>query len=212
MKGIIFDLDGTLWDSRETVAQSWNQAIRENSDLKIELEPEKLGALFGRPMEEIFANVFPDCEERERKRLETCCGEYEIRMLYSKPGIVYEGVEEVLSRLFEKYPLFVVSNCQDGYIQAFWQSTNLGRFFKDGLCPDDTGELKAENIRRIMEKHGISEAVYVGDTQGDAEACRQAKVPMIYAAYGLGEAQEYAGKIMTFRQLPEELKRIGFSV
>lgn len=210
MKGIIFDLDGTLWDSRETVAKSWNLAIRENSDWDVTLEPEKLGALFGRPMEEIFDHVFPECDPQERKRLETYCGEYEIRMLRTEPGTVYEGVRETLKVLAQAYPLFIVSNCQEGYIPVFCQSTGLGRYFRDGLCPDDTGVLKAGNIKLMMEKHGISEAVYVGDTQGDADACREAGVPMIYAAYGLGEAREYAGKITSFGQLPGELERQGF--
>ncbi len=210
MKGIIFDVDGTLWDSRETVARSWNLAIRENSDWKITLEPERLGALFGRPMEEIFDHVFPECDPKDRKRLEACCGEYEIRMLKTEPGRVYEGVEQTLKILQKVYPLFLVSNCQAGYIPVFCESTGLGKYFKDGLCPDDTGVLKAENIRLIMDKHGISEAIYVGDTQGDADACRRAKVPMIYAAYGLGETDEYAGKITSFGQLPKELERQGF--
>ena len=35
-----------------------------------------------------------------------------------------------------------------------------------------------------MERNGLSEAVYVGDTQGDANSCKEAEIPMIYAAYG----------------------------
>lgn len=210
MKGIIFDLDGTLWDSRVTVAKAWNLAVTENSSLRVQLDAKKLGALFGKPMMEIFDCVFPTCDSQERARLAQCCCEYENRLLLKEPGLVYDGVEEGLDALSKKYALFVVSNCQEGYIQAFWQSTGLGKYFRDGLCPDDTGELKAANIRRIMEKHGIDEAVYVGDTQGDADACREAKVPMIFASYGLGCAVGCAGSIDSFRQLADELERLGF--
>ena len=116
----------------------------------------------------------------------------------------------MLDTISQKYPLFIVSNCQEGYIQAFWQSTGLGRYFQDGLCPDDTGELKAANIRRIMKKHGLDSAIYVGDTQGDADACREAEVPMIFASYGLGEAAGCAGRIDSFKELGKELGRQGF--
>ena len=37
MDSIIFDLDGTLWDSRQTVVEAWNQVLRDNnySDKKL---------------------------------------------------------------------------------------------------------------------------------------------------------------------------------
>lgn len=208
MKGIIFDLDGTLWDSRETVARSWNLAIRENSSRRVELDAKRLGALFGKPMMEIFDHIFPDCDRQERERLSKCCCEYENRMLLTEPGTLYDGVREVLFRLGERYPLFIVSNCQAGYIQAFWESTGLGSCFRAGICPDDTGELKGPNIRRVIREYGLTQAVYVGDTQTDADACREAKVPMIFAAYGLGEATGCAGTIASFRELPGELAKL----
>lgn len=208
MKGIIFDLDGTLWDSRETVARSWNLAIMENSSRRVDLDAERLGALFGKPMLEIFDQIFPDCEKEERERLSKLCCEYENRMLLTEPGELYGGVREVLSELAKQYPLFIVSNCQAGYIQAFWESTGLGGCFQAGLCPDDTGELKGRNIRRVIREYGLTRAVYVGDTQMDAEACREAGIPMIFASYGLGEARGCAGTIASFRELPGELARL----
>ena len=53
MDGIIFDVDGTLWDSVEVVAESWNLAIKENSDLEPNLNREILQRLFGKTMDEI---------------------------------------------------------------------------------------------------------------------------------------------------------------
>lgn len=58
MDGIIFDVDGTLWDSVEVVAESWNLAIKENSDLEPNLNREILQGLFGKTMDEIAAGVF----------------------------------------------------------------------------------------------------------------------------------------------------------
>ena len=56
MDGIIFDVDGTLWDSVEVVAESWNLAIKENSDLEPNLNREILQGLFGKTMDEIAAS------------------------------------------------------------------------------------------------------------------------------------------------------------
>ena len=110
-------------------------------------------------------------------------------------------MKETIQKLSKKYPLFIVSNCQAGYIEAFLENTGLQKYFADHLCPDDTGRLKADNIKIIMEQNGIEEAVYVGDTQGDADACKEAGVPMVYAAYGFGKVEDECVTIQQFDQL-----------
>ena len=48
MDSIIFDVDGTIWDSTQSVADSWNKAIREHSDLDLTLDPVSLSRVFGK--------------------------------------------------------------------------------------------------------------------------------------------------------------------
>nr|MCR5222158.1 HAD hydrolase-like protein [Lachnospiraceae bacterium] len=93
-------------------------------------------------------------------------------------------------RLSERFPLYVVSNCQQGYIELFYQKTGFGHYFKDQVCPDDTGLLKAGNIRLIADRHHLKHPVYIGDTQMDADACTEAGVPIVYAAYGFGKVEK----------------------
>ena len=126
---------------------------------------------------------------------------YENGVVASGPCVIFEGVQETIKKLSEKYPLYIVSNCQDGYIEAFLQYSKLGEYFKDFTCPAYTGRLKGENIRIIMERNGLSEAVYVGDTQGDANSCKEAEIPMIYAAYGFGKVEKADASIQSFDEL-----------
>lgn len=118
MDGIIFDVDGTLWDSVEVVAESWNLAIKENSDLEPNLNREILQGLFGKTMDEIAAGVFPDLDLDSRRKLMDICFDYENRYLETHPGVYYEGVMDTLKDLALEYPLFIVSNCQCGYIEV----------------------------------------------------------------------------------------------
>ena len=69
MDGIIFDVDGTLWDSTDTVAEAWNAAIRDNSSLNLVVNRQILSGLFGKTMEELYRALFPQLSDEERTRL-----------------------------------------------------------------------------------------------------------------------------------------------
>mgnify|MGYP004466200185 FL=1 len=201
MKGIIFDIDGTLWDSTEMVAVAWNKVIKDEGIEHKELEEKDLKKEFGKPMEAIGESLFPEMPKDEMMKLMEKMLKYENGLVAAGPCVIFEGVQETIKKLSEKYPLYIVSNCQDGYIEAFLQYSKLGEYFKDFTCPAYTGRLKGENIRIIMERNGLSEAVYVGDTQGDANSCKEAEIPMIYAAYGFGEVEKADASIQSFDEL-----------
>lgn len=201
MKGIIFDVDGTLWDSTEMVAVAWNKVIKDEGIEHKELEEKDLKKEFGKPMEAIGESLFPEMPKDEMMKLMEKMLKYENGLVAAGPCVIFEGVQETIKKLSEKYPLYIVSNCQDGYIEAFLQYSKLGEYFKDFTCPAYTGRLKGENIRIIMERNGLSEAVYVGDTQRDANSCKEAEIPMIYAAYGFGKVEKADASIQSFDEL-----------
>lgn len=111
--------------------------------------------------------MFPQFEESEQLRIiDGCCQAEHEALLIDRPD-VYDGLEETLKELGKRYPLFIVSNCQAGYIEVFLEATGLGHYFKGHLCPGDTGLAKAENIQKISRDYHLSDPVYVGDTMGD---------------------------------------------
>lgn len=201
MDGIIFDVDGTLWDSTDEVAISWNQAIKEQTDIERILTGAELKKEFGKPLEEIMKDLFPDLSVLEREELAEHLYRYENKWVETAPCHVYEGSIDTIKELSKDYKLFIVSNCQSGYIEAYLKNTGLGEYFTDFTCPGDTGKLKGENIRIIMERNDLKDVVYVGDTQGDANACKEAGVPMIFAKYGFGEVENPEMVIETFAEL-----------
>lgn len=133
MAAIIFDVDGTLWDSTEEVAVSWNQAIRERTSLERVLTGEELKKEFGKPLDEIMDDLFPELSKPEKEELAYHMYQYENAHIEGAPCILYEGMPDTVRRLSEKYPLFIVSNCQSGYIEAFLKTQGLGTV--SGILP-----------------------------------------------------------------------------
>ena len=146
-------------------------------------------------------DLFPELSKEEQERIAGYLFKYENKRMETAPCVLYDGLKETIRELSKQYRLFIVSNCQEGYIEAFLKNTGLGECITDHLCPGDTGVYKAENIRMIMERNHLKSAVYVGDTQGDADACKAAGVPMIYAAYGFGTVKDPEAEVHSFREL-----------
>ncbi len=208
MDGIIFDIDGTLWDSTPEVAGAWNEALRENTDIKTVLTPEILRKEFGKPLKEILEDLFPEEGDEVREQIAGYLYRYENDRVRNAPCHLYEGMKETIRELSKTYRLFIVSNCQAGYPEAFLENTGLGECFEAHLCPGDTGLFKADNLRKIVEDYHLESPVYVGDTAGDALACKMAGVPMIYAAYGFGQVAEPEAVIHNFFQLPAVIEEM----
>lgn len=199
--GIIFDLDGTLWDSTPVVSGAWQSVLGRHPEVSFKATPENLQSLFGRPLPEIADIIMPDLEPEKRYRIIDECCEQEHADLHRTPGTLYPELEQTLTALCSRYPLFIVSNCEAGYIETFLEVTGFGRYFKDFECPGNSGLLKGPNNKLIMKRNHLSSPVYVGDTQGDKDSAVYAGIPFCYAAYGFGSVDSCDYKIDTFSDL-----------
>ena len=128
----------------------------------------------------------------------------ENRYLQENPcHIGYPAVRETLEKLSRSHRLFIVSNSQQGYPELCMDKLGLTPYITGHLCFGDTGTEKGETIRRLMEQHNITSAVYIGDTQGDLEAARQAGIDFVFASYGFGQPESWEAKIDEFSQLEQ---------
>jgi phosphoglycolate phosphatase len=207
---VIFDLDGTLWDSAESVAESWNIEIR-NEGLDITVTADGIKRNMGKTMNEIADDLFGCLPEQERYALARRCEVFENSYIAEHGGNLFDGVRETLEELHrDGVSMSIVSNCQEGYIPAFLVSMDMKEYFDDYEEWGRSGLLKADNIRLVMERNGADKAIYVGDIQKDADASAKAGVPCIWAAYGFGHIAEPAGVLNKFSDLPELLRDLGY--
>lgn len=198
---IIFDLDGTLWDSTGSVIDSWNETISNYSEVKNKLTIDDMKSVMGLVIQDIALKFFPYLEEKNRLEIIDHCCKNECKHLEKHGAILYNQLEETLTDLSKKYKLFIVSNCQCGYIESFFKSHKLNKYFIDYESSGRTGLTKGENIKLIIERNSLINQVYVGDTEGDLKAARFARIPFIYAKYGFGVVKEYDYAIDSFDEL-----------
>lgn len=199
---LILDIDGTIWNTTEIVAEAWNKAIDENFPQVKHVSGKILQGQFGKTMKVIADNLFAVLSEEEKSVLmEKCCIEEQAALKENTKNITYDGVSEGIKKLSEKIPVFIVSNCQNGYVEVVMEKNGIRNFIKDFECYGRTGFGKAENIKLICKRNGLKAPVYVGDTKGDEEACIKAGIPFIWASYGFGTCDSYYGKINCFSEI-----------
>lgn len=206
--GLIFDLDGTLWDASASCAMAWNKAL-ENKGVKDFVITQQLAHSFaGKQMNDIFSQYFTFLPVEQYGDMAAAYAEEEKFHMKNFGGRLYPDVKNQLELLSEKYPLFIVSNCLTGYIENFLDQHRLGNLFADYECIGVTGKPKAENIEMIILRNELRNAVYIGDTMGDFEAANKNNLPFIYAEYGFGEVDDAPYTINSFTELQEVLKKI----
>ena len=209
MKSLIFDIDGTLWDSRALVAEGYNIQLREEGYDHLCVTAEDLKPLFGKVMTEIADAILASVPENQRYSLMERCMDTENRYLAENEcRIGYDGVKETLEELAKRYRLFIVSNAQCGYPELCMEKLGIGHLIEGHLCFGDTGTEKGQTILELMRRHHIDDAVYIGDTQGDYEATVVAGIPFIWAAYGFGNPSAADATICQICDLPQAVKAL----
>lgn len=198
---ILFDLDGTLWDSVDEIVATWNTVIDRHPGLRAPITRAEQESVMGLQMNEIANRLFSAESPAHQMALMEKCIYEENQYLAEHGGTLYPDVAATLEYLRQKYKLFIVSNCQCGYIEAFLKAHKLADYFDGFLCYGETKKTKGENIKQVIAQHDLMFPIYVGDTIGDQKSAAYAGIPFIYAAYGFGHVDDYDARIDSFHQL-----------
>jgi phosphoglycolate phosphatase len=192
---ILFDLDGTLTDSRPGIVNSTLHALRRfnetrGANLPIPLA-ESLTYLVGPPLRASFAKLVGPDEADALLKL--------YRERYEPVGIfensVYPGIVSTLEALGAMgRRLFVATSKPEHYARRILDHFDLSRFFVaiHGAAADGTRSGKSEIIADLLERHGVraAEAVMIGDREHDALGARANGARAVGALWGYGSREE----------------------
>ena len=124
----------------------------------------------GKTMMDIGKTLFPGLSQEECRKVMEECMTYENHYLLSHPGVLYPETREIMACLSRQYGLYIVSNCQSGYIEVLLESCGLREYVRDIECYGNTGLPKGDNIRMVVQRNHLERCFYVGDTHMDEEA------------------------------------------
>ena len=197
---LIFDMDGTLWDNVDTYVISWNNGLQRRGYLK-QVSRDNILGLMGKEARVMLQSILPGATTNEQDLLFDAVIEEYQKLLDDMNPFIYEEVQTGLQQLSERYPLFLLSNCEEGGLVNFMRHTKTTPLFLDYMEHGMNQQPKHHNLRLLMEKHGLKAPVYIGDTDADSYQSMLAGVPFIFVSYGFGVTDNYMLKFDSFTAL-----------
>jgi phosphoglycolate phosphatase len=187
---LIFDLDGTLTDSKPGIIGCLQHVIEAR---KI-ADPGPLDRFVGPPVEEWAVELLPDGSDGDRIALAA-----EYRGCYDREGwknnSVFPGVEQMLTELHKDgFPLYVCTSKQLRFATRILDHFGLTPFFQ--AVYGDKAEYESHSkiglLARLIEEQGlVRHATWmVGDRIFDIEAAHANNLPCLFAGWGYGPEVE----------------------
>ena len=205
---LIFDLDGTLVDSRPGILFSLKQAVRQ---VFPDSKPDSLEFNIGAPVREMLKRALEKPSEQKLDKLEAA-----FRSVYDGEGWkmtqLFPGVTETL-KVFQSHDIsmYIVTNKPSHSTGKILSHLGLSPYFLEIVCPDSHQpqfKEKTESLNYLLDKNAMQgeHVIYVGDTLDDLLTADALNVPFIGVEYGYGSFRDSARPVHLVRTFPELLK------
>lgn len=201
---VIFDMDGTLWDAIDNIVISWNKALAQAGETGVHVTREGITGFMGKTMDQFAKALLPHHPLERAMEIMQTLEKLENDYLREHGAVLYADVGKVFQKLHgEGHGVCIVSNCQSGYIEAFLSHYKLEELVDDFECYGNTGHGKADNLKLLIGRNHLKQYWYLGDTQDDYNACKEAGVPFIWASYGFGSVNERVPRIERLEEIAD---------
>jgi len=190
IKNVIFDLDGTLLDTKEGVIESAKYAARQMG--YDELPYETMLSFVGPPIQNSFMKHY-GCDQEMAQKAANIFRDYykNTALLLAEP---YEGIYD-LCRVLKEHgvKMSVATYKREDYALTLLRHFDFHRYCDPMHGADNNNVLKKEDIVRMcQEEMGVTkeDSVLIGDTDNDAKGAVKANTPFIAVTYGFGFRNE----------------------
>ena len=184
MTGILWDLDGTLLDTLEDLADALNYALEQFGYPKRTLQ--EVRRFVGNGARRLIVLSVPEGGDVDGV-LELYCTYYDTHCQNKTKA--YDGVLEALAELGRKYPMAVVSNKPDSAVKPLCACYFPGLYAR-GESADCPRKPAPDMVFKAMEAIGVERCIYVGDSEVDVLTAKNAGVPCMSVLWGFRDREE----------------------
>ena len=179
--GILFDLDGTLLNTLEDLADAVNHTLREYGCPTRSID--EVRRFIGNGAQQLIRLSLPG-EEGDPPVSQVLASYQKYYATHSQIKTrPYEGVPEALAQLKDKYPIAIVSNKPDIAVKPLCRDY-FGDIYARGESDDCPRKPAPDMVLRTMAQLGVDTCIYVGDSDVDVVTARNAGVPCLSVLWG----------------------------
>jgi len=202
-KAIIFDLDGVIYDITEAIDISVEDAIKKytlnvkKDDIMQEIA-HLIEEIQNYPVPQIILKSYDLLKEinaleglKYFKKMRIAIFLFNQFNKYREDAKIFEGVDEIISKLSKKVKLAILTNNKSSYAEEVLEKFNLTNYFETIIGFNDVKEVKPspEGLEKILKIWSLkpSDAIFIGDMTTDIQAGKAANIKTICVASGLAQ-------------------------
>lgn len=195
MKAVIFDMDGTLFQTGTILEQSLEEAfavLRERGDWQGAAPIEEYQNIMGVPLPAVWDALLPGKSDETKREMDSYFLERLIANISEGKGALYPDVREVFAVLAaEGYRIFIASNGLVRYLAAIVEYYDLDEWVAETFSIEQAATLdKGELVRMIIEKYDVTEGAVVGDRLSDIRAAKANGLFAVGCRFDFAQEQE----------------------
>ena len=195
---LIFDLDGTLFDSAPEILVCLKKALQLNN---VDINDNLNKSIIGPPLKETLKNLVQKKDTvKIDKIIENFIELYDSDYCYKTK--LYKGVQETLKILEKKKNLILITNKRIVPTEKMLKNSKIIELFDNYFSVDPNDQSKKDKstlISKTIKDYKINpqNTAYIGDTMGDFIASKKNNIKFIFAGWGYGEYVEDADLHLT---------------
>ena len=184
MTGILWDLDGTLLDTLQDLADAVNHTMEQFGYPRRTVE--EVRRFVGNGARRLIALAVPEGADVDAVLAAFHAYYDDHCQVKTKP---YDGIMEALEALGQKYPMAVVSNKPDSAVKQLC-AQYFPALYARGESADCPRKPAPDMVLKAMEALGVTACVYVGDSEVDVLTAKNAGVPCLSVLWGFRDKEE----------------------
>lgn len=193
-EAIIFDMDGTLFQTDlilEPALETTFEILRKEKQWVGKTPVEKYREIMGVPLPVVWETLCPNHSLEIREKSNEIFQQQLIIQIRENKGALYDGVEETLTLLSERYPLLIASNGQIEYLQAIIEEYKLHwliqHTYSIQVIPSGN---KSELVQLVKTENQIQGGFVVGDRASDIQAAKDNHLTAIGVRFDFAQENE----------------------